>query len=89
MWAAGAGVNTSAKGPFNEPTNGYFFSWFAFAASIYYAYSVFVGDREGTYSAADTNNSDTPSIPEPKVGTGGGYQSIPDNNTSGEPWPTA
>lgn len=88
MWAAGAGVNTSVKGPFNQVSNGYFFSWFAFGASIFYAISVW--SPEGTASFDDdTKYQSMPSggstgtgpvvtdVPPPVQSAGGpGYQTL-------------
>lgn len=81
MWSAGAGVNTSSKGPFSGTGNGYFFSWVAFGASIHYAYTVFVGVRQDIYADASApvssgNPQEPPMIPPPAVGTGPGYQTL-------------
>ncbi len=80
MWSAGAGVNTSSKGPFPNTGNGYFFSWVAFGASIHYAYTVLVGARQDIYAdasaPASSNPGEPPMIPPPAVGTGPGYQPI-------------
>lgn len=78
LWAAGAGVNTSAKGPFSSTGNGYFFSWLAFAAAINFAHQTFVGQREVAYQAVITpaNPAEPPLLMPPPVGTGAGYQPV-------------
>lgn len=48
LWCAAAGVTTGPDGPFYATGNGYFTTWFAFFASVVYAYHVFFGDAEGS-----------------------------------------
>eukprot|EP00051_Salpingoeca_urceolata_P026821 m.478871 g.478871 ORF g.478871 m.478871 type:complete len:351 (-) comp21255_c0_seq1:381-1433(-) len=76
MWAIGAGVNTSSKGPFTSScveANGYFATWVAFFASLYLAGSVFLGDDDESEIYADDKES---VLPYQQAGT---YQQVPSN----------
>lgn len=85
LWAAGAGVNTSAKGPFPSTGNGYFSSWMAFATSILFAISALGGpgttysDDTRPYAPAPAGGSSGagPVVGDaPPVGAGSGYQTL-------------
>jgi hypothetical protein len=76
--------NAHTLGPFSDPGNGYFFSWFAFGASIFYAFSNFgaVGgayeDDTRPYAPAPTGSTGSgPAVVDvPPAGTGPGYQTL-------------
>ena len=53
-WAAGAGVATSSKGPFNDTcsrANGYFASWIGFFSAVYFCFHAFNPNGQEEYAA--------------------------------------
>ncbi|EGD73655.1 hypothetical protein PTSG_05366 [Salpingoeca rosetta] len=77
-WAAGAGVNTSAEGPFNSScgaargtANGYFSTWVAFFTSLYMCYQHFHPDPDAVLSrprkhkaAKGQEQQESPNLPQ-------------------------
>jgi hypothetical protein len=55
-WAAGAAVNTSSKGPFNNTcglANGYFSSWMGFFSAVYFCfYAYYPSDADAQLYAS-------------------------------------